>query len=320
MNTRIYSVFALIIAYPLGLKAQLFKATTIDEEINYSDSWYNKNKSDEENFKRLLNAISKSQTGKAIIKKASDKAAQSGQTITDVLGVGDGSLTDTTLVRRFQSSDPTIVAYETRSKVYINKHLKTLDAMLDLSHELTHYTFREAFNPYDHRFKLKDFIKSTVEGKGGEVDAYLVECKVLQELLPGEVGTRSNCTKVYDKKSGTLSKERGVEEFYKVGAHYRDLIKDFNKFSLEQNEIPKISNDDAIFISSAWGLPYPVAAVKEYENIMDRVCKNDQNRLSLIQNKLDRTPASTDSNDSQHRLKTMFEDYKIRCQMFNKNS
>jgi hypothetical protein len=295
----------------------------VDQEINYNDPWYNKNKTEEENFKKILMAIAKSSSGKTIIQKATDKAAERGLTLIDVLASGDGSLTDTTLVRRFQASDPTNVAFETRSKVYINRHLKTLDAMLDLSHELTHFTYREAFNPYDHRFKLKDFIKTTVEGRGGEVDAYLVECKVLQELLPGEVGTRSNCTKVYDKKSGTLSKERGIEEFYKVGSHIRDFQKDLDKFSLDQNEIPKISGDDATFISSAWGLPYPVAAVKEYQNIMDRVCKNDQNRLGLLQTKIDRAPAQVGTEvgtSSSTRLKTMFEDYKIRCQMFNKNS
>jgi hypothetical protein len=298
----------------------LAKDIDVDEEIRYNDPWYNKNKSDEENFSRLLKAISKSETGKAIIAKARAHAEEKGMTITDVLGVGDGSLTDTTLVRRFQAQDPTIVVYESRSKVFLNKHLKTIDAMLDLSHELTHYSFREPFNPYDHHFKLKDFIKSTVEGRGGEVDAYLVECKVLQELLPGEVGTRSNCIKVYDKKTGTISKSRGIEEFYKVGAHFPELMKDFSKFAIEQTEIPKITSDDAIFISSAWGLPYPVAAVKEYQNIMDRVCKNDQNRLGMIQTKLDRSPASSENNQALFRYKNMFEDYKIRCQMFNKNS
>lgn len=296
------------------------KVLDVDEEIRYNDPWFKKDKTDEENFNFLLKSIAKSASGKAIIEKAEAKAMTMGHKLTELLAIGDGSLTDTTLVRRFQASDPTNVNYETRSKVYINRHLKTLDAMLDLSHELTHFSFRDAFNPYDHRFTLKDFIRSTVEGKGGEVDAYLVECKVLQELLPGEVGTRSSCTKVYDKKTGSISKDKGIEEFYKVGAHYRGLIKEFDKFSLDQNEIPKLSGDEAIFISSAWGLPYPVAAVREYQNIMDKVCRNDSNRLSMIQATISRTPASENQNGQQLRFKSMYEDYKIRCQQFNKNS
>jgi hypothetical protein len=110
-----------------------------------------------------------------------------------------------------------------------------------------------------------------------------------------------------------LSKQKGMMEFYKVGSHFRNLQKDFEKYSLNETDLPYVSKEQAVFISSAWGLPYPVAAVKEYANIMERVCRNDQNRLSLMQNKPDRTPAS----DS---YKAMFEDFKIRCQQFTPSS
>jgi hypothetical protein len=296
----------------------------VDEEIRFNDPWYKKTRSDEENFKRLVNALKKVPSGKSIIEKATEKAAHKGQTLYDVVAMGDGSLTDTTLIRRFSASNPANVMYETKSKVYLNRHLQTLDAMLDFAHELTHFTFREAFNPYDHRFSLKDFIKNTVEGRGGEVDAYMVECKVLFELLPGDSSGRTNCLKVYDKKSGLVSKEQGIQEFYKMGAHYKDFKKEIEKFSLGEKDLPEASSAEALFISSAWGLPYPVAAIKEYTNIMDRVCKNDQNRLTMMQNKLTRAPAgvevsdlgSLSSHSDQTLYKNMFEDYKIRCEKF----
>jgi hypothetical protein len=159
-----------------------------------------------------------------------------------------------------------------------------------------------------------------VEGKGGEVDAYLVECKVLFELLPENGQSRSNCLKVYDKKMGAVSKELGISEFYKVGNHFSDFKKEIEKFALTEKDMPKASGGEALFISSAWGLPYPVAAVKEYTNIMDRVCKNDQNRLTLMQNKISREPASeTETKVSKEAFKTMFEDFKIRCDKFSQN-
>lgn len=283
------------------------KMIELDEEIKFNEPWYAKSKSDDENIKRILNFVSTTPTGKKIIEKASLKAAEKGKTLSECVVSGDGSLTDTTLVRRFQASDPTNVMYETRSKVYLNRHLKTLDAILDLAHELTHFTYREAFNPYDHRFNLKDFIKSTVEGKGGEVDAYLIECKVLKELLPGEISERSNCSRILEQKTATFSKEKGIREFYKVGAHHSDFMADLEKFKISKTELPEISGDGPVFISSAWGLPYPIAAVKEYQNIMGRVCKNDQGRLSLIEASVKRTPASLD----------LLEDYKIRCERFS---
>jgi hypothetical protein len=311
-NKFLFIVFicAWLLQVPSMAEVKMYE---VDDEITINDPWFNTNKTEEENFKRLITALKKSPSGKNILERATEKAAQRGQTLYDVIASGDGSLTDTTLVRRFSASNPVDVMYETKSKVFLNRHLKTLDAMLDFAHELTHFTYRDAFNPYQHRFQLKDFIQKTIEGRGGEVDAYMVECKVLSELYPGQLENRSSCFKVLDQKTGILSKQKGILEFYKVGAHFRNLQKDFQKFSLHESDLPHVSANQAAFISSAWGLPYPVAAVKEYINIMDRVCRNDQNRLTLMQNNLERAPASEN-------YKIMFEDFKIRCQQFTPSS
>ena len=313
---RLLPILLLALTLSLTANAQAVKMLDAGEDINFNEPWYKKNRSDEDNFKRLVEGLKRVSSGKKVIEKATQKAAQQGYTLFDVVAIGDGSLTDTTLIRRFSASNPAHVMYETRSKVYLNKHLKTLDAMLDFAHELTHYTYREPFNPYDARFHLKDFIKSTVEGRGGEVDAYMVECKVLQELLPGEGFSRSNCPKVYDQKVGAISKELGIQEFYKVGHHFDGLKKDLEKFAVNEKDIPQASGNEALFISSAWGLPYPVAAVKEYVNIMDRVCKNDQNRITLMQDKLGRAPASSDTLKDTQDFRLMFEDFKSRCDRF----
>lgn len=310
----------LILSFHPQAQASGPKMFDVHEEINYKDPWFNPKKSDEENFKRIFNALARSEKGKEILSKANHKAAQSGHTLMDVIAVGDGSLTDTTLIRRFSAGDPTKVMYETRSTVYLNRHLKTLDAILDFAHELTHFTYREPFNPYAGHFHLKDFIKSTVEGTGGEVDAFLAECEVLKQLRPGAGFRQSNCQKIYNDETGKISKDLGVEEFYKVGRHFDNLKKDLDKYSINEGDLPKTSSRDAMFISSAYGLPYPVAAVKEYTNIMDRVCKNDQNRLNILQDKLQRAPAQ-DSSDSSGdfsaaNLKTIFEDFRTRCDRF----
>ena len=300
------------------------KVFDVDNEINYKEPWYNKSKSEEENFKRIITGLSASTAGKLIIQKASAKAAQRGLTLNDVIAVGEGSLTDTTLVRKFSAINPNQVTFETRSKVYLNRHLTTLDAMLDFAHELTHFTYREAFNPYDSHFSLKDFIKSTVEGRGGEVDAFMVECRVLKELMPSTSANNPSCSRLFDKTTGSVSKVLGIQEFYKVGRHYDLFKRDLEKFALNEKDLPEASSAEAYFISSAWGLPYPVAAIKEYTNIMDKVCKNDQNRLTLLQNKLGRSPASAnadeyDQRNSQLTYQTMFEDFKVRCKKFASN-
>ena len=307
-------VFIVLFCFPtIGMGTTKYD---IEESLNFDDPWFKPSRSDEENFRRLVEGLKKYNTGKKVIAKATHKAAQQGLTLFDVMAIGNGSLTDTTLIRRFSASNPAQVMYETKSKVYLNKHLKTLDALLDFAHELTHYTYREPFNPYDSRFHLKDFIKSTVEGRGGEVDAFMVECNVLKELLPGVGYARSNCQKVFDEKIGSVSKVLGIQEFYKVGSHFSNLKKDLDKFAIATEELPQASSSDAMFISSAWGLPYPVAAVKEYVNIMDRVCKNDQNRISLMQEKVGRSPAGLEASRDTKDFRTMFEDFKSRCDRF----
>jgi hypothetical protein len=138
------------------------KVIDVEDELNFSEPWYQKSRSDEDNFKRLVKGLEKIPTGKTVIEKATEKASQKGFTLYDIVAIGDGSLTDTTLIRRFSASNPQQVMYETKSKVFLNRHLRTLDALLDFAHELTHYTYREAFNPYDFHFALKDFIKRKV--------------------------------------------------------------------------------------------------------------------------------------------------------------
>ena len=101
----------------------------IEESLNFNEPWVKASRSDEENFRRLVEGLKKYTTGKKVIAKATEKAAQQGLTLFDVVAIGDGSLTDTTLIRRFSASNPANVMYETKSKVYLNKHLKTLDAL-----------------------------------------------------------------------------------------------------------------------------------------------------------------------------------------------
>ena len=45
---------------------------------------------------------------------------------------------------------------------------------------------------------------------------------------------------------------------------------------------PHLRPTDPLFISSAWGLPYPVAAYREFMGIRKRVCANEGRRLALI--------------------------------------
>lgn len=309
------SLFFFLLVAQASSNTFLREAKTIHTETKRlrSDSpWIQLADSEEQSVAKLIALLEKSATGKKILQKAQAKAAKDGLQIFDVISAGDGSLTDTTLIRRFSPESPEQIEYETRSHVTVNRRLRVIDAVLDLAHELTHYTFRTPFNPYDHQFNLKSFVKSTVEGEGGEVEAFVVECQVLFELYPHE--SRQNCQKIIDPITQQLSKNLGVEHFYRVGGHMRSFAQEMGDYALKTEDFPHLSQDDALFISSAWGLPYPVAAFKEYVTIMGRACENDQKRLSIIKNQLSRSPASFESSS---RFQKMQSDFEGRCRMFD---
>lgn len=283
----------------------------MEGQFSANRTWMDYTSSAELNLKKLLELLSRSPSGEKIIKEAAYKASRTGLTIEDVIKVGESSLTDTTLVRKFSPHSPEHVIYESRSVVYINKNLAWDDALLDLAHELTHYVYREGFNPYSESFNAKDFIKSTIEGNGGEVQAFITECRVLRELFSRKVQSRFNCQKIEDS-TGQLSFTKAVELFYHVGSYYDGLHGQLQKRQIASS-FSDLKPEKINFISSAYGVPYPVAALMEYDLVVNKVCENDKKRLAYMQQgpKRDvasRSPAS--ENVGQEKFLQMHE---ARC-------
>ena len=299
---------------------------SIDDGINLRASWQKLGKSDEDSIRSLVHILERSSTGKKIIRAASKRAALSGETFFDVVSAGAGSLTDTTLIRKFSAKNPAQVAYETKSRVSINRDLSVVDAVLDLAHELTHYVYRDPFNPYTTSFTLKEFVINTIDGKGGEVDAFLVECQVLLDIFSDQKRQRENCERVRDPLTRKLSKAQGVAEFFKVGPYHERFKRSLAEHGLAGGEFKDLSDDTPHFISSAYGLPYPLASLEEYVGIMGRACVNDWKRLSLIKKQRDldspgRVIASERSsaperNSSQQSWEEIDQSYQFRCAQF----
>jgi hypothetical protein len=171
-------------------------------------------------------------------------------------------------------------------------------ALLDIAHELTHFAYRKDFNPYKEKFSLSRFIKSTVEGVGGEVEAYLIECRVMRELFPKRAKKNENCNKVFDKKSNSYSKKLGIMYFYRVGSFIDEFYR--NRLVGENSllKFPYLSSQDPLFISSAYGLPYPIASIREYQGIMRKVCTNDKRRIEILKKKL----INSEEDGSSHKM------------------
>lgn len=303
-----YLSFILLISFSVFALEE--KTIHVDSQTHSRKSWMEYTHSEELNLKRLFDLLERSPTGAKIMKAASRKAGRLGLTLNDIVRVGEGSLTDTTLVRKFNPRSPDVVIYETKSVVYLNRHLAWDDALLDLAHELTHYTHRNSFNPYEDSFNARDFIRSTIEGEGGEVEAFLSECQVAREIFSKSSLIRSNCRKI-EGEEGKLSFERAVELFYHIGDYFHPFQKKLSEKKMEA-AFSGLSAEKINFISSAYGVPYPIAALMEYELVMNKVCENDKKRLAYMQQEQDkfagRAPASTSQTTQRFALS-----YSSRC-------
>lgn len=273
---------------------------TIKDGFRASRKWFDA-KDPEYSVKRLLIKLASSDSGKKLISMANNKASSMGKTLYDVIKPGQGSLTDTTLIRKFTVGNPEHIVYESESVVFINSELRQYDALLDLAHELTHFVFRKNFNPYKKNFSLGEFIQNTIEGRGGEVKAFLTECKIEKELFPKK-SYRSNCIKI--SENGEFSYERAKKLFYRVGRHFHRFDGLLSGHNLRE-KFPDLTSDKEDFVSSAYGIPYPVAAYEEYLSVLNKVCENDKKRISYFKQGLSRSPAST--------IKVIENAYKERC-------
>ncbi len=297
--------YLLVLVYLFSLQASA-KYLFTEKTFSPYGKWYVASEDEVEQIKHLLRKLIKSKTGKRLLGLANDKANEMNLSLYDVLKAGNGSLTDTTLIRKFSAHDPTHITYHSESKVFINKNLTQLDALLDLAHELTHFVHRRNFNPYEKNFSLSEFIVNTIEGEGGEAQAFVTECNVLYELFPTLKDQRYNCHEIHDGQH--LSFKKAVNKFYQIGTYFENFETVLEKHGI-RSEFPKISSEKASFVSSAYGIPYPVAAFEEYLTVINKVCENDKKRLAYLKQDKGREPAS---------ISNLETNYKTRCEtVFN---
>ncbi|MCT4641845.1 MAG: hypothetical protein N4A33_06055 [Bacteriovoracaceae bacterium] len=284
----------------LTLNLALYASEIVSSNISQVQTWTKYSSNKKLNLKVLLSKLAKSKTGKEILIKAKKKAKSFGKSLYEVILEGNGSLTDTTLYRKFSAIKPQDVIFESESIVYLNKTLSQYDALLDLAHELTHFVHRKPFNPYVEGFTLDKFIQSTVEDEGGEVHAFLTECKVVKELFANKLKHRHNCKKIMDKHNN-LSIGHAKEHFYSVGGYYKNFLRSIASYDVSES-VNKINNKEIRFVSSAYGVPYPVAAFYEYASVMEKVCANDRARLALLKSQ-GRSIASTNITHFEKNIK-----------------
>lgn len=245
---------------------------------DFSQKWYRQGVDSQKNILRLLNILSLSSRGKRLISLGEKKALKMGGRLQKFIEAGEISHTHTRVYREFSPSKPEHMILSTYSTISIERDLSLKDAIVDLAHELTHFSSRTFLNPYEKNFNFKIFIRSILEMRGGEVDAYFNECLISEEILLFDL----DCSHVKDPVTGRLSKKKIVKEFYKIGKHYENFNFTLKGYQFDLKDFPHLSRKRSSFISSLHSLPYPLAISKEFEIIMKQICSNLFKRLKFL--------------------------------------
>ena len=113
------------------------------------------------------------------------------------------------------------------------------------------------------------------------------ECMIAEELLGVAFMRKSSCLRL--KENDTYQWSLVVENFYRVGDFFDEFTKHFRPSDgrnpasdLVTNYFPQLAKTQPVFVSSAYGLPYPLAAIMEYNKIEQTVCQNEHKRLSYL--------------------------------------
>ncbi|MBL7715720.1 MAG: hypothetical protein JNL01_09655 [Bdellovibrionales bacterium] len=203
------------------------------------------------------------------------------------------SRTDAVLTRHFDSTTGEELR-ERQVSVHLKRGQSYSDLFFDLSHELTHAVAGPNWDPYDPQLTASRYVISALEAPGGEIDAIFVECKLAFEVAgnAGALGKEWSahglrCSRYLSNSQ--MDRNKIKAEFYRVGRWYSDLASELGE---EKDFLPLLSGDSPKLYSSTGGAPYPVALVREYQEINMAACANSKKRLSSV-TEANRRPAGT---------------------------
>ena len=251
-------------------------------------------------FKEALDALSKTPSGQALIKKALRrwKVKDISELVKDFKW-GTTSRTDTTLTRQFNP----VTGREEKFRhltIYLKDDQPLLDLALDMAHELVHASARPAYDPYDPSLTPGKYISLSLEAEGGEIDAVLAECEIGLQWVE-QIEAKFDRCKFY-LESGPdhqlrLTKDRVKKGFYRVGQYKKELV---NRLGPEASLFPDLSSEKPLLFSSTGHAPYPIALLREYEEITQTACNNSRRRMESIVSSSATSASEVSQEDVEH--------------------
>jgi len=239
---------------------------------------------------RAIEFLSRSPSGKALLFRAQKFWGES--KISDLkkhFRYGEVSRTDAVLTRHY---NPT-TGQEVRERlvtVIIRPDQNIEDVALDLAHELTHAVSQPSWDPYDPTLTTGRYIWASLESPGGEIEAVTQECQVALEISQYMEGRTSTRCHRYHRMNPThewsVDTKAVRKDFYRVGKSYGFIKK---RLGDEITKFPELTDDAPELYSATGSAPYPLALIREYDDLNRVACENVQKRMK---NQKGRAPAS----------------------------
>lgn len=227
------------------------------------------------------------------------------------LRLGNASLTESTFSRSYSLFDGR-EEIRVRHEITVNQKLRLAESVVDLAHELVHFSQKEMLDPYKEGFELQEFVRRGIEGPGGELDALARECLVAWDLerhypkFP-----RHHLCAPFRTAKGGFHREKARRAYYAVGQWMKEVRPALRK------GFPEIHGGRVVFTSSYARKPYPVALTEEYESTRKTACENNRRKYRLIaaQSVGDSSGRSIASSSPLEQEKVRLESYERRyCQ------
>jgi len=204
------------------------------------------------------------------------------------LAYGPVSRTDAVLTRHFNPSTGEEV--RERAVTVILKREQPLEEMaLDLAHELTHAIVTPTWDPYDPKLTPGRYVWAALEAEGGEVHAVTNECQAALELATIAKVSTARCGRYVDRAEDAppqVNREKVRKDFYRIGRWNRAVRK---RLGAEVITFPMLSGEAPELYSATGGAPYPVALIREYDELNRVACENVRRRMK---SQVSRSPAS----------------------------
>lgn len=188
---------------------------------------------------------------------------------------GEVSFTESTFARSYSLLDGK-EQIELKHEITVSKKLALSDAVVDLAHELVHFTEKEMLDPYKPGFEMKQFVKRGIEGQGGELSALKRECEVAWALKRKFEGfPRHRLCAPYQKASGGFDEAKALGDYYALGRWHGRASDELKR------ELP-VTTAPVVFTSSYARKPYPIALAEEFVATREVACANNRRKYKLI--------------------------------------